>query len=480
MLKKLVITLVIIAVLIGGYSFYNNKLGTRAVNTEARSVKTKVVVPDSITTTVMADGRVVVAEEVEIKAPVDGIIEDLYIETGSYLKSKDRILKFDDEALVNDLGDARLEQEEAEKNYQELLNTYNNQDELYQLQIKDAEQNLELVNLSLKKEEIELANTRTDLVNQIDSLERELDKALQELEKKRYLYEREVIPEVELETAEDYYQAKKSQYENLNQSLKRFEEVTVPNSLQLAEVKVENARNQLEVLKATIKKERITENNLELARIKVKKTENKVRDIKKELEKLTVYSTRTGTIINLPIKAGEKLTTGQTLCTIADISNLIIEAMVDEIDINEVSTGQKVNVSSDSFRGILEGRVNFIAPTAVKEGNINKFKTEIFVKDLQNILKPGMFVNTEITTNHREDIFTLPPLAIQGENEKYVYIMNEGLAEKRKVETGLENLTEVEVVGVENGEKIIIGPFTTLQELKPGESVVEVDSGDQS
>ncbi|MEJ6952250.1 hypothetical protein [Natronospora cellulosivora (SeqCode)] len=82
-----------------------------------------------------------------------------------------------------------------------------------------------------------------------------------------------------------------------------------------------------------------------------------------------------------------------------------------------------------------------------------------------------MHVDTEIITMHKDNVISVPSLAILGEDEKYVFILNEGQAEKRFVETGLRTLGQVEVIGVEVGENIIIGPYTILVNLEDGTAV---------
>lgn len=91
------------------------------------------------------------------------------------------------------------------------------------------------------------------------------------------------------------------------------------------------------------------------------------------------------------------------------------------------------------------------------------------------VVRPGMFVNAEIITNIREDVITVPSLAIMGDEEKYVFVVEDGKAVKRNIETGLKGLSKVEIEGVEPGEKIIIGPFTTLKVLEDGTAVMDME-----
>lgn len=199
-----------------------------------------------------------------------------------------------------------------------------------------------------------------------------------------------------------------------------------------------------------------------------------IADIKEDLNRLETLAPITGTIVSLEIREGDKVVEGTTVGKIADLESLLIEVMVDEVDVNEVAVGQSVTLTSDSFEDKLTGEVIKIDPVATKVGNLNKYRTQIVVSDPEGVLKPGMFVNAEIVTSYKNNVITLPPLAVLGDEDKYVYVVEDGKAVKRPVELGLQNLTKVEVKGVKAGERVIIGPFTVLKDLEPGTPVSDV------
>ena len=117
--------------------------------------------------------------------------------------------------------------------------------------------------------------------------------------------------------------------------------------------------------------------------------------------------------------------------------------MVDEIDVNSVAAGQNVRISSEAFNDELEGVVTFVAPGGTLVGNIIKYKTQIDIVDDKGLLRPGMFVNAEIITKRLEDALAIPSLAILGDEEKFVYVVEDGVARKRPVEVGMRTLNKV-------------------------------------
>lgn len=471
MKKKIIIAFIIIAVLVVGFLAINNKNSTRKVDTNATLVKLMDATPETLVTKVSADGTAKAREEKDIKAGLNGLVRDVFVETGDEVDRGDEIFAYEDQDLLNDLEAVRISLVEARSNYEELQDTYERQQRVNELKLKEAERNLEMAELSLQTEENSLENQRSSLEEQLLQTQTTLDRAEETFQNNQLLYEKGAIPYKTLKEAEDAYKQAGRSYERLKKELEVLTEETIPNSLYLARLKVENARSQLELLKSSIEAEKVTEKDLEIAKLNIDKLTNQLEQLQADKEKLNVRAPLAGTIISLEVKPGDKVMEGATVGQIADLKQFIIEAMVDEIDVNEVNKGQKVKITSDAFDATLEGEVTYVAPAGTRVGNITKYETRILVKGDGTLLKPGMFVNSEIITNEKEGVIAVPSLAILGDEEKYVFVMKDGKAEKRPVEIGLKSLSKVEISGVEEGEKIIVGPFTVLQNLKPGQPV---------
>lgn len=479
MLKKVIISLVIIVVLVGGFFVIKNKNSSQQTSANVRLVNMIEAEEESLTTRVIADGSVNAETERDIKVKLSGIVKEVYVETGDSVNKNDKLYKLDDRTLVNSLETARINLEEAKGNYQSLLDKYQNQDNLNKLKLEESEKNLEIAILSYEKEKSALEDQQLKLEEAVAEAEEALADAKEKYENDKYLYKKDAITENALKQSRDAYQQAKRNYDRAQNDLEILVKKTIPNSLKLAQLKVENARNQLDYLQASIATDRITENDVKMARLNVKKVERQIEDINSDLEKIVARAPMAGTIISLELKEGDKIMEGATVGKIADLNNFIVEAMVDEIDINEVEMGQDVKITSDSFADDLSGKVSYIAPAGTKVGNINKYKTEIKINEDKDLLRPGMFVNCEIVTNRKDNIIAIPSLAILGEEDKYIFVVADGKAEKRPVEIGLKNLSKVEIKGVKAGEKIITGPFTVLKNLKEGVPVASADKKDK-
>ena len=74
------------------------------------------------------------------------------------------------------------------------------------------------------------------------------------------------------------------------------------------------------------------------------------------------------------------------------------------------------------------------------------FKGNISINNPDYLLRPGMFVKADIVTNHKDSVIVIPKnIILSRQRGKTVFVVDRGVAIERIIETGLENITEVEV-----------------------------------
>ncbi|MEJ6952603.1 HlyD family secretion protein, partial [Natronospora cellulosivora (SeqCode)] len=387
-MKKILIIVGVVIVLVAGFILATGD--SEQVSGPARMVTVVEAEEEAMITTVSADGRAVPELEREVKGNLNGTLDEVFVERGSFVEKGRAIYRMDDNRLLSSLETARLDLHEARGNYQSLLDNYNNQDRRNNLRLEESRRNLEIQLLSYQNEENSLNERKTNLEDQMLESKENMEKALETLEDNRILYERDAIPYNTLKQHEDNYRQAKRNYDRAKSNYELFINNTIVNSLELAQLRVANARNQLESLEASIEADKITEKDLELARNRVRRVESQIRDIERDIERITAYAPITGTVIEIGVKEGDTVVEGATVAKIADLSSFIIEAMVDEIHINRVALDQEVNVSSDAFDEELEGIVQFIAPSGSQVGNLNKYQVDILVSDDKGLLRPSM------------------------------------------------------------------------------------------
>jgi multidrug efflux pump subunit AcrA (membrane-fusion protein) len=75
-----------------------------------------------------------------------------------------------------------------------------------------------------------------------------------------------------------------------------------------------------------------------------------------------------------------------------------------------------------------------------------------------------MFVKADIITNNKDSVIVIPKnIILSRQRGKTVFIIDRGVAAERVIETGLENISDVEVTrGLMKGERVVTSGFETL------------------
>jgi HlyD family secretion protein len=234
-----------------------------------------------------------------------------------------------------------------------------------------------------------------------------------------------------------------------------------------------------------------------------------------DLEKTSVVAPMDGVVTSLPKEEGETVIGAQSfsptvIMTVADLSVMEVEIMVDETDIRNVRVGQPAEVRVDALEGIkIKGDVTEIGSSAIPRGlttqqasstntanQAKDFKVEVTLKDPPPTLRPGLNATADITTARKDSVLAIPiqavvvreiskqgkvmdPAAVQaaesdpgappekGEEKEGVFVVVAGKASFRPVKTGIIGETEIEIGdGLKEGEEVVTGSYKTLRTLK--------------
>ncbi|TVQ11922.1 MAG: efflux RND transporter periplasmic adaptor subunit [Bacteroidetes bacterium] len=154
---------------------------------------------------------------------------------------------------------------------------------------------------------------------------------------------------------------------------------------------------------------------------------------------------------------------------------LIATVSVAERFYPSISIGMQVFVSTDVYPNeTFSGTISKIFPEI--DPQTRSFKTEILIPNNDQRLRPGMFARARIEMNH-VNAFVVPAMAVlklQGSNERFVYLENQGKAQRVVVELGDRYDDKVEVISdqIKTGGRLIIagqsglidGAFVMVQE----------------
>jgi len=195
---------------------------------------------------------------------------------------------------------------------------------------------------------------------------------------------------------------------------------------------------------------------------------------KNVLQHTNIIAPYRGTVFNVPVREGTFVNTGDLIVQVADLSHMQIRTFVDEPEIGRLAQGQKVSISWDAAPGrIWNGTVTRI-PTAVQvrgTRTVGEVLCEVSNTDLK--LLPNINVTVAITEARAENVLSIPREALKIENGlSFVYMVEGGRMHKTAVETGLFNLTRIQITkGLTEGAMIVLRTSNINAELKDGAPV---------
>jgi len=158
------------------------------------------------------------------------------------------------------------------------------------------------------------------------------------------------------------------------------------------------------------------------------------------------------------------------IATLPDMSKVISEIYVKEIDIAKVKVGDSVRVSFDALAGtIIKGSIKTIARIgeAHKDFDMKVFKVVIQLDHTDEGLKPAMTSNNEIILANSDNVISVPLKSVFKENGiKYVYLKTGDSMKKQQIKTSFENEAFVMVEeGLNEGDLVFIEPPAKMEEL---------------
>jgi len=171
-----------------------------------------------------------------------------------------------------------------------------------------------------------------------------------------------------------------------------------------------------------------------------------------------------GTITSIDIKVGEIASALKPIMTLQDVTNIYLEANINEANIANIKIGLPVSITFDAFGSekIFAGAVTKIDPASTVISGVVNYKVTANVTGVTD-LRPGMTANLTIEVASKNHILTVPSRAILtdktgAESLRIVTDPRNKKFKEVKIETGLEGdggLIEV-TSGLIDGDEYVV------------------------
>nr|WP_249316773.1 HlyD family efflux transporter periplasmic adaptor subunit [Bacillus sp. FJAT-50079] len=210
----------------------------------------------------------------------------------------------------------------------------------------------------------------------------------------------------------------------------------------------------------------------------VSATQDQINDIDAQIKEMTVASKIDGIIVKVE-KNVAKTETGSNEPVIHIISSEPYKVIgtMSEFDAVRIQENQPVIIRPKVYKerewqGVVESVSQFPNDEGGGDdfayggggGSVTMYPFKVAITDDTSELRQGFHVSMEINISGDEKFLTIPHTAIIDEGGiEVVYVLNEGILERREIQTGAMNDEFIEITeGVSNNELVVISPYDGL------------------
>ncbi len=229
------------------------------------------------------------------------------------------------------------------------------------------------------------------------------------------------------------------------------------------------ARQQLDHINARLK----------AAKAQLRQTQETLKQLEILYREHRIYASIKGCVSARYIDQGAMSDTMKPIIRISSEENVKIVTSVTEKDFPHIKKGMKAEIRVDSFPDrVFHGTVSVINPTLDPATRTGEIEIHIPNKDLT--LRSGMFTHIRLYLGEKEATVILRDALINlpGTGNYYVFVVENGHAVQKNIETGIsqEEYTEV-AAGLNLGEQVVV---KGQNRLRDGVAVVVVVEGQGS
>jgi HlyD family secretion protein len=251
-----------------------------------------------------------------------------------------------------------------------------------------------------------------------------------------------------------------------------------PSVIKRAEMDVAKAERKLEQdIKGLVMRQRQVSSQMERRNIDFRLKEKRVNDLLQVYDALIIKAPKPGMVIYARDRFGIKIQVGSVLtpwspiiATLPDMTRMISETYINEIDIAKIKVGQKVKLTIDAFpdkelKGEVISVANIGQPMPKSDSKVFSVNIRVFGSDPD--LKPAMTTGNLIQTGVYSNKLYVPTEAVfETDSTKFVYRKTSKIT-RQIVNLGEENEDHVIInKGVVEGEILLLNEPEKLEDIE--------------
>lgn len=370
----------------------------------------------SLTATVGATGTIRAAQSAVLNWQTTGTVDAVNVQVGDLVKKNDVLASLAQDSLPQSVILAQADLVSAQKAYDDLLNSDTDRANAW-IALRDAQDAYDKA-LNYREE----LNGKTDLTK--TTYVRFGGRLIPQVKQYRGFADPDTIANADADLA-----LKKAQLDDAQRAYDRLKGGPNQDDLAAAQARIDAAQATLNMAK--------------------------------------ILAPFNGTVTQAEPLPGDQATAGSLAFRVDDLSNLLVDVEVSEVDINNVQVGQPVTFTLDAVSGqTYNGDVVEVAQAGDSSSGAVNFTVTAEITDADSRVKPGMTAAVNIVTNQVKDELVVPNRAVRFvDGNRVVYILKNGQAQSVQVTLGASSDTMSVVTGgdLKEGDLIILNPPTQFQ-----------------
>lgn len=504
-MRRIVTIVIILAVAVGGFFAFRQYQRTRQADA-AQGFQTEPARTGSLTATVGATGIVRSNQTAALVWQTTGQVATVNVAVGDQVQAGQELASLSQTSLPQNIILAQAELVSAQKALDDLLNS-----ELPQAQalkaLEDAQKALDNLTvtyalqqaqaesaLAQARDALDLAEYRWrsaqpgyrasgDVINATEAnlvlAEKEVDAAQREFNKYSGRKEDDPLRALALSNLSAARQKRDAILRQLNWyqgSPNDIDQAILDANLALAQAQLAEAQRQYDELAQGPSEAEIALLEAQLAdarraweRVKdgphpddIAAAEARIAAAQATLDLAHLEAPFAGTVTDIQIKVGDQVGPSTLAFRLDDLSHLLVDVDVSEVDINRIQAGQPVSLTFDAVPGKeYQGEVRQVSVVgSISQGTVN-FRVTVELLDPDEDVKPGMTAAVNIVVEQLEDVLLVPNRAVRiREGKRVVFVLRNGVPEPVEITLGASSETVSQVLDGElrPGDPIVLNP----------------------
>jgi HlyD family secretion protein len=464
--KKIWIITGVIAAVVVLFVFLVNPILQARAAANSDEIQTVEISRDNLVAEVGGTGTVRANQSVQLSWQTSGRVDDVHVALLDNVQTDEHLAELLESSLSQSIILSESELINAERRLDDLLAS-NATTAQAQLALAKAEIALEDAEEDRESKKYQRASSAT-----LDGIRADLILAQQTLDDAKEFYSAfEDSAETDVGRAAALSQLSNAQkaYDRANYNLQYAEALPEANEVAEAEAEVEVA--QANLADAQREWERVKEGADD---DDITAAEAQVSAAQAAYDLRYITAPFAGTVTDMDLLPGDQVTMGTYAMRVDDLSRLLVEVGVPEVDINLIAIGQPVRLTFDAIQGEeYNGEVVKVAQVGtVTQGGVD-FTVTIELTDPDELVRPGMTAAVNIITYELSDILIIPNRSVERvDGKQVVYKVVDGKYEPVKVTLGASQDSYSQVLSgdLKEGDTIVANPskLTDVMDAMPG------------